>query len=300
MRKLVACLLFFSSLFCLGTRSESTVRPHATAQWTTPDLSSGHQVLRLQHYLLGVDGIIRSFLFSSRTTTCFFDQSLSFKFHQKHATTIELDCSVDALGAKLDEIESKVNEHVRANVQVQPVEYSVEQALDLPSLGLPELRVAKKGLPDGLEKIRVVTIDGLESNACCGTHVQNLGALRASCAMFVTVVLVYGHTSSLSGTMFRRNLFTTGHLQLIKLCGVNKTSRGTLLTFMVSTNRQGRFFCPFRIICRPALTFMTNQSCRSSYRPGTVCCRKRFGSFVKVKHCVGGRMPTILSVFMRS
>jgi Ser-tRNA(Ala) deacylase AlaX len=47
-------------------------------------------------------------------------------------------------------------------------------------MALADLRVGKKGLPKGLETIRIVRIAGLESNACCGTHVRSLGTSSVS------------------------------------------------------------------------------------------------------------------------
>jgi misacylated tRNA(Ala) deacylase len=39
---------------------------------------------------------------------------------------------------------------------------------------------ATRGLPDDMVgPIRVVTIDGIDSNMCCGTHVSNLSQLQA-------------------------------------------------------------------------------------------------------------------------
>jgi alanyl-tRNA synthetase len=42
------------------------------------------------------------------------------------------------------------------------------------------LQVRTRGLPDDHKgAVRVVTIEGVESNMCCGTHVTNLSQLQA-------------------------------------------------------------------------------------------------------------------------
>ena len=41
------------------------------------------------------------------------------------------------------------------------------------------LQVRSRGLPDDLEgPVRIVTIEGLEDDMCCGTHVANLSHLQ--------------------------------------------------------------------------------------------------------------------------
>lgn len=46
---------------------------------------------------------------------------------------------------------------------------------------VPLLQVRGRGLPDDhAGPIRVVTIEGVDSNMCCGTHVSNLSDLQVS------------------------------------------------------------------------------------------------------------------------
>eukprot|EP00051_Salpingoeca_urceolata_P012648 m.156411 g.156411 ORF g.156411 m.156411 type:complete len:421 (+) comp17560_c1_seq3:2436-3698(+) len=53
----------------------------------------------------------------------------------------------------------------------------------------PELAsVRSKGMPDGTEPVRVVTIDGIDSNMCCGTHVSNLSDLQVFQVLYSEVV----------------------------------------------------------------------------------------------------------------
>jgi len=43
-------------------------------------------------------------------------------------------------------------------------------------------QVRTRGLPDDhVGAVRVVTIEGLEVNMCCGTHVSNLAHLQVHC-----------------------------------------------------------------------------------------------------------------------
>ncbi|XP_021923539.1 alanyl-tRNA editing protein Aarsd1 isoform X2 [Zootermopsis nevadensis] len=72
----------------------------------------------------------------------------------------------------LDTLEELVNEKIRA---ANPVIVTVYKEGD------SELkRVRTRGLPDDHKgAVRVVTIEGVESNMCCGTHVTNLSQLQA-------------------------------------------------------------------------------------------------------------------------
>lgn len=98
-----------------------------------------------------------------------------------------------AVVLKIDELEAMVNDYIRNGIDMTAKEYAVSEVnlesdmlfrarmfherLWLQASGLDDLRVGDKGLPEGLKSIRIVRIDGLESNACCGTHVQSLGEL---------------------------------------------------------------------------------------------------------------------------
>ncbi|MEQ2275030.1 Alanyl-tRNA editing protein Aarsd1 [Xenotaenia resolanae] len=88
----------------------------------------------------------------------------------RHRSTIELDTpSVKA--AQLQELEEAVNEKIRAHIPVN---------VQLLSLNDPAVeKVRSRGLPeDHAGPIRVVDIDGIDANMCCGTHVKNLSHLQ--------------------------------------------------------------------------------------------------------------------------
>ncbi|XP_004597399.2 alanyl-tRNA editing protein Aarsd1 isoform X1 [Ochotona princeps] len=85
-------------------------------------------------------------------------------------SVIELDSpSVSAEQAAA--IEQSVNEKIRGRLPVSVHELSLDD---------PEVeQVRGRGLPDDhAGPIRVVTIEGVDSNMCCGTHVSNLSDLQ--------------------------------------------------------------------------------------------------------------------------
>ncbi|XP_064644016.1 alanyl-tRNA editing protein Aarsd1-B-like [Lineus longissimus] len=87
-------------------------------------------------------------------------------------SSIELDTPAVTVKQR-QELESLVNEKIRSSVAMYPLLY---QGKDDPALA----EVRTRGLPDDHEgPVRVVTIEGIESNMCCGTHVSNLGHLQA-------------------------------------------------------------------------------------------------------------------------
>ncbi|CAG2058484.1 unnamed protein product [Timema podura] len=72
---------------------------------------------------------------------------------------------------EITNIERIVNDKIRAS---SPVDVQVFGEVGL----IPET-VRTRGLPDGHKgPVRVVTIQGVESNMCCGTHVSNLCQLQ--------------------------------------------------------------------------------------------------------------------------
>uniref|UniRef100_F6S764 Alanyl-tRNA synthetase domain containing 1 n=2 Tax=Ornithorhynchus anatinus TaxID=9258 RepID=F6S764_ORNAN len=88
----------------------------------------------------------------------------------KQRSVIELDAP-ELTPAQVVAIEQEVNEKIRARV---PVSVKELEATD------PEVeKVRSRGLPDDhAGPIRVVNIEGLDSNLCCGTHVCNLAELQ--------------------------------------------------------------------------------------------------------------------------
>jgi len=86
---------------------------------------------------------------------------------------IELDAPSLAQNV-INAVEATVNELIREGTQVKIDLYNQ----DTPEEVLKDTRSAK-GLPvDHCGDIRVVTIEGVESNMCCGTHVKNLSQLQ--------------------------------------------------------------------------------------------------------------------------
>ncbi|KAM6897723.1 alanyl-tRNA editing protein Aarsd1 [Xenentodon cancila] len=88
----------------------------------------------------------------------------------RQKSSIELDTpSVKA--AQLQELEEAVNEKIRAQVAVN---------VQLLSIDDPAVeKVRSRGLPDDhAGPIRIVDIEGIDANMCCGTHVSNLSDLQ--------------------------------------------------------------------------------------------------------------------------
>uniref|UniRef100_A0A3B5MK59 Threonyl/alanyl tRNA synthetase SAD domain-containing protein n=1 Tax=Xiphophorus couchianus TaxID=32473 RepID=A0A3B5MK59_9TELE len=88
----------------------------------------------------------------------------------RHRSTIELDTpSVKA--AQLQELEEAVNEKIRAGIPVNV------QLLDLSDPAVEKVR--SRGLPDDhAGPIRIIDMEGIDANMCCGTHVTNLSHLQ--------------------------------------------------------------------------------------------------------------------------
>ncbi|XP_073345758.1 alanyl-tRNA editing protein Aarsd1 [Pagrus major] len=88
----------------------------------------------------------------------------------RQRSTIELDTpSVKA--AQLQTLEEAVNEKIRAHVPVN---------VQLLSIDDPAVeKVRSRGLPDDhAGPIRIIDIEGIDANMCCGTHVSNLSHLQ--------------------------------------------------------------------------------------------------------------------------
>ncbi|KAK3797186.1 hypothetical protein RRG08_015160 [Elysia crispata] len=75
--------------------------------------------------------------------------------------------------SKVAEVEEAVNECIRKQIPVTPTLY--------PDKDDPELQKFRGlGLPaDHVGSVRVVTIDGVDSALCCGTHISNLSHIQA-------------------------------------------------------------------------------------------------------------------------
>uniref|UniRef100_A0A8C4IIQ0 Threonyl/alanyl tRNA synthetase SAD domain-containing protein n=1 Tax=Dicentrarchus labrax TaxID=13489 RepID=A0A8C4IIQ0_DICLA len=82
--------------------------------------------------------------------------------HQR--STIELD-TPSVKPAQLQALEEAINENIRAHVPV--------------TVQLLPLTVRSRGLPeDHAGPIRIIDIEGIDANMCCGTHVSNLSHLQ--------------------------------------------------------------------------------------------------------------------------
>ena len=104
---------------------------------------------------------------------------------------IQFDASKEDWTNRASQLESTVNESIRSNVLVTAKEYTLEELQADTSL-----RVSSKKVPEGVTRLRIVSIGHIDSNPCCGTHVKELS-----------------------------------HLQMIKFTGVTKRKSNSVLTF---------------------------------------------------------------------
>uniref|UniRef100_A0A8D2M9S2 Threonyl/alanyl tRNA synthetase SAD domain-containing protein n=1 Tax=Zonotrichia albicollis TaxID=44394 RepID=A0A8D2M9S2_ZONAL len=88
----------------------------------------------------------------------------------RQRSVIELDTPV-VTAEQLQALEDSVNEKIRDRVPVTVRELAADD---------PEVEtVRSRGLPDDhAGPVRVVDIEGIDSNLCCGTHVSNLSDLQ--------------------------------------------------------------------------------------------------------------------------
>ncbi|KAF7662451.1 hypothetical protein LDENG_00235460 [Lucifuga dentata] len=88
----------------------------------------------------------------------------------RQRSTIELDTPC-VKPAQLQALEEAVNEKIRAHIPV------TVQLLSIDDPAVEEVR--SRGLPDDhAGPIRIVSIEGIDANTCCGTHVSNLSHLQ--------------------------------------------------------------------------------------------------------------------------
>ncbi|KAM3822923.1 alanyl-tRNA editing protein Aarsd1-like [Vipera latastei] len=88
----------------------------------------------------------------------------------RQRSTIELDTSSMTVD-QVTVLEQSVNEKIRARIPVMVREFAV---------GDPEVEMVRsRGLPnDHTGPVRIISIEGIDANMCCGTHVSNLSDLQ--------------------------------------------------------------------------------------------------------------------------
>ncbi|KAF2904635.1 hypothetical protein ILUMI_01541 [Ignelater luminosus] len=87
----------------------------------------------------------------------------------EQASYIELD-TPSFTSEQINKIENIANELIRENKKVSVQVFKTAEELN---------NVRARGLPkDHVGDVRVITIDGIESNMCCGTHVTSLSQLQ--------------------------------------------------------------------------------------------------------------------------
>ncbi|XP_066521262.1 alanyl-tRNA editing protein Aarsd1 [Hoplias malabaricus] len=88
----------------------------------------------------------------------------------RQSSSIELD-TISVKTGEMEALEAAVNEKIRAHVPVNV------QLLDLDDPAVEKVR--SRGLPDDhAGPVRIIDIEGVDANMCCGTHVSNLSHLQ--------------------------------------------------------------------------------------------------------------------------
>lgn len=88
---------------------------------------------------------------------------------QIYADRARMDFTLDGLNAELvKQIEKKVNEIIEEDRQILVYEIPRQEALQIPNL----IRTQNKSIPNH-QTVRVVEIEGLDRQACGGTHVDS-------------------------------------------------------------------------------------------------------------------------------
>ncbi|XP_044274581.1 alanyl-tRNA editing protein Aarsd1-like isoform X1 [Varanus komodoensis] len=88
----------------------------------------------------------------------------------RQRSTIELDTTA-MTAEQVAALEQSVNEKIRAHIPVVVKELEVDD---------PDIKLVRsRGLPDDhTGPVRIISIEGIDANMCCGTHVSNLSDLQ--------------------------------------------------------------------------------------------------------------------------
>jgi alanyl-tRNA synthetase len=95
-----------------------------------------------------------------------------FDFHTESfhlgSDTVTIDLSTTQLSAdQMKQIEEKTNQYIFENLSIHTFFAEQDELKDLPL----------RKLPDVTENIRIVQMEGIDTSACCGTHVERTGEI---------------------------------------------------------------------------------------------------------------------------
>ncbi|XP_014814547.1 PREDICTED: alanyl-tRNA editing protein Aarsd1-like [Calidris pugnax] len=147
------------------------------APWGSPPSAAGAVRSPRARYPRGARGnkpVACTSLPGQHLITAIADQMFGFKTTSwelgRQRSFIELD-TPSMTAEQVEALERSVNEKIRERVPVRVRELAVDD---------PEIEtVRSRGLPDDhAGPVRVVDIEGIDSNMCCGTHVSNLSDLQ--------------------------------------------------------------------------------------------------------------------------
>ncbi|KAB0796006.1 hypothetical protein PPYR_10067 [Photinus pyralis] len=142
-------------------------------------------------------------------------QTLSWYLGEQ-VSYIELDTpTFDS--SQIRQVENRVNEHIRAAKPVRVEVYkSASEVKHMDISGLPD---------DHVGDVRVIIIDGIDTNMCCGTHVTNLSQLQV-------VKMLGTEKSKRKNQLLLHFLVGTRVLQRLSLC----LEREQQLTVLLKNN----------------------------------------------------------------
>ncbi len=157
---------------------------------------SGRKVLDVQESERGVLHVIEGSLEKGERVEGLIDRERRFDHMQQHSgqhllsrvflddygfATIgfhlgERSCTIDLDGdevtaGQVEEVERRVNEIVFGNVPIGDRTVSRDEYEKLAGGGV------RSRLPDDVEEIRIVEIEGIDRSTCCGTHVRSTGEI---------------------------------------------------------------------------------------------------------------------------
>lgn len=92
--------------------------------------------------------------------------------NQVHADRARIDFDTD-ISDKISDVEEKVNSIIEEEREIKIYSMEREEAVD----ELDPERTRINLLPESIEELRIVEIDGLDKTACAGTHVRNTNEL---------------------------------------------------------------------------------------------------------------------------
>ena len=105
----------------------------------------------------------------------------------KDVCTVELEIPIEKLPeCYLEELQAKVNTAIRSGAKCSGEGVARDELQAVVEKHNGRQAHHKKGLPEGVTSARVQIIDGIDANACCGTHLTSLSQMQGVAITHVT------------------------------------------------------------------------------------------------------------------